>query len=300
MRIATATAYNNMVTQIQNMGANEANLQTEVSTGQAVTNPEDNPAAMNTILNLVSEDRQLTQYGNNAATALNISQASYAGLAQIKSISDRVGELATQANNGTNSASQMQSYATEMNQLIEQTVQLGNTQFNNNYLFSGTAVTTPPYSVTRDASGNISGVTYAGNSAQAQIPLSSTASIAPTTDGPTNQGLATLMNQMVTLRDAMSSNNTSTIAATVPTYTVAEDSVINGIAQNAAIQTRISTEQSQQTALSTSLATIISTKASADLPTTLVKLNQVQTAYQAVLESTAKIMQLSLLNYITP
>ena len=288
-----------MVSQIQAMGTDEANLQNEVSTGQSVTQPEDDPAAMNSILNLVSQDRALTQYGNNAATALDISEASYSGLSQIKNIADRVGELATEANNGTNSASQMQSYATELNQLIEQSVQLGNTQYNNNYLYSGTAVTTAPYSVTRDASGNISNVSYVGNNSQAQIPLSSTASIAPTTDGATNQSLATLMNQMVTLRDAMTSNDTTTIAATVPTFTTAEDAVINGIATNSAVQTRISTEQSQQTSLSTSLDTIISSKASADLPSTLVKLNQVQTAYQAVLESSAKIMQMSLLNYIT-
>ena len=270
MRIATATAYNNMVSQIQAMGTDEANLQNEVSTGQSVTQPEDDPAAMNSILNLVSQDRALTQYGNNAATALDISEASYSGLSQIKNIADRVGELATEANNGTNSASQMQSYATELNQLIEQSVQLGNTQYNNNYLYSGTAVTTAPYSVTRDASGNISNVSYVGNNSQAQIPLSSTASIAPTTDGATNQSLATLMNQMVTLRDAMNSNDTTTIAATVPTFTTAEDAVINGIATNSAVQTRISTEQSQQTSLSTSLDTIISSKASADLSSTLV------------------------------
>ena len=47
MRIATATAYTNMLSEIQNMGVEQANLQTEVSSGQSVTNPSDDPSAAN-------------------------------------------------------------------------------------------------------------------------------------------------------------------------------------------------------------------------------------------------------------
>lgn len=299
MRIASATAFNNMVTQIQNMDAQQSALQEEVSSGQAVTEPSDNPSVMNTVMNLVSENRQLTQYSSNASTALEISQASYAGLSQLKNLTDQVNELATQANDGTDSSSQLASFGTSVNQLIEEAVQMGNTQYNNNYLYAGTATSTPPFTATRDSAGNITGVTYAGNSQQAQIPVSSTANISPSTSGTTNSGIADLINQMVTLRDAMNSNNTSTIATSAASLVTGEDTVISAVAENGAIQTRITTEQSQQTSLSTSLATIISDKASADLPSTLVKLNQVQTAYQAVLESSARIMQSSLLDYIS-
>ena len=47
-----------------------------------------------------------------------------------------------------------------------------------------------------------------------------------------------------------------------------------------------------------SLETLVSNEASVDLPTTIVKLNQTQTAYQAALSSAAKVMNLSLLDYI--
>jgi flagellin-like hook-associated protein FlgL len=36
----------------------------------------------------------------------------------------------------------------------------------------------------------------------------------------------------------------------------------------------------------------------ADLPTTVVKLSQAQTAYQAALQSAVNVMQLSILNYL--
>ena len=47
-----------------------------------------------------------------------------------------------------------------------------------------------------------------------------------------------------------------------------------------------------------SLESLVSSEASVDLPTTIVKLNQAQTAYQAALSSAAKVMNLSLLDYI--
>ena len=300
MRIATATAFNNMVSQIQNMDTQQSNLQAEVSSGQSITEPSDDPSVMNTVMNLISENTQVTQYSNNASTALEISQASYSGLSQLKDLTDQVNELATQANDGTDSTSQLSDFGTEVNQLIEQAVQLGNTQYNNNYaLRRHRWQYRLPFTATRDTAGDVTAVSYVGNSQQAQIPLSTTANISPSTSGATNQGIADLINQMVTLRDAMNSNNTATIASSSASLITGEDTVISAVAQNGAIQARITTEQTQQTSMSTNLATIISDKASADLPSTLVKLNQVQTAYQAVLESSARIMQSSLLDYIS-
>jgi flagellar hook-associated protein 3 FlgL len=42
----------------------------------------------------------------------------------------------------------------------------------------------------------------------------------------------------------------------------------------------------------------VSKETDADMPTTIMKLNQTQTAYQAALQSAASIMKISLLDYI--
>jgi len=44
---------------------------------------------------------------------------------------------------------------------------------------------------------------------------------------------------------------------------------------------------------------LVSGEVDADMPSTIVALNQAQTAYQAALQSSAKIMKISLLDYIT-
>jgi len=297
MRIATNTVSDDIVRQVQLLNSQQARLQGQVASGQRISQPEDDPAAAARVLNLQSELRQISQYGSNAAKAKQISQASYSGLQGIKKVSDRAGELAT-LGTGVLGVDALKAYATETDQLIEQAVQSANTRFNGNYIFAGTAVTTAPITVVRDVNGKITGVSYAGNSAQAAIPLSEATNVTPGTTPATNTGLATFITNLISLRDALNSGNTATVAATQPALTASEDLVVSAIADNGGIQTRIAASQAQQADRESSVNQLISSEVSADLPATIVKLNQAQTAYQAALQSAANIMRVSLLDYV--
>ncbi len=297
MRIATSTASNTALQQIGSLDTNLSKLQTEISTGQRVTLPEDDPAAMGRLINYQGQSQQLTQFQQNATQALQISQASTSALQSLKSISDRATEIGT-LGSSTESADSAASYATEVNQLIEQAVQSANTQYQNNYLFAGTAVGTTPFQVTRDASGNITAVTYAGNSSSASIPLSSTANISPYTSGTTNQGIADFLNNLVSLRDALNANDTTAVASAQNGLLTTENTIINGVSDQGAIQMRIQVNQTQQQNDSTALQKLISTDANIDMSTAIVKYNQLQVAYQASLQSTAALLSKSLLDYV--
>ena len=137
--------------QIQFLGGQTSKLQTQVATGQRIDSADDDPAAAGRVLNHQSELRRVEQYGLNATRALEISQASYAGLNSVKDISDRATEIATLGRSPT-SAEALKAYASEVNQMIEQLMQVGNTRLGNDYIFAGTKVDTPPFSATRDAS----------------------------------------------------------------------------------------------------------------------------------------------------
>ena len=298
MRIATSTVYNQIATEMQSLDTSQNQLQAEVSSGLAVTQPSDNPAAMGQALNEIEQGRQTTQYIANANTALSVAQASGTGLTQLGDLSNQLASITTEASSGTVSASELQSYGAQVNQLLEQAVQLGNTQFAGAYLYGGTAVSSAPFTATRDASGDITSVAYAGNSGSASIPISTTSAIAPTTSGATNQAIASFMNQIVALRDALNAGDTATVSTTDTALSSSGDTLITATADNAAMQSRIEAEQSVQNSLSANLSTTISSLTSADLPNTMIKLTQAETAYQAVLQSSAKIMQTSLLQYI--
>src|SRR6187200_2041773 len=95
MRVVNNTLSENIVRQIQQLGSQQARLQTQVATGQRIFQPEDDPSAVGRVLGLESEQREIAQYLRNADRGLEISQASFAGLQQMKKVSDRATEIGT-------------------------------------------------------------------------------------------------------------------------------------------------------------------------------------------------------------
>lgn len=297
MRIASNTLSDSMIRQIQQLTSEQAKLQMQVATGRRITQPEDDPTAVGRVLTLQSEKRQISQYAANATRALTLAQGSYSGLQGLKQVSDRAGELGT-LGTGAMSAEAMRAYATEVDQLIEQAVQLGNTRIGSDYIYAGTAVDAPAFSVTRAADNRIATVAYDGNTVQAAIPLSEATSVSPTAAGDTTQGIGNFITSLIALRNALDAGDADAVRAAQPDLVAAEDLIIDAMAYNGGIQTRIEAARSLQQDRATGVEKLISDESSVDLPTTIVKLNQTQTAYQAALASAAKIMNLSLLDYI--
>lgn len=297
MRISSNAVSDQVLSQIQSLGTKQARLQNQVSTGQKIFEAEDNPSAVGRVLNLESEQRQIAQYDRNATRAVTISQASFAGLQAVKKVSDRATEIGA-LGSGVNGAAANAAYATEVDQLIEQAFQAANARYGNDYLFAGTAVDAEPFTATRGPDGKITVVAYVGNSDRAAIAVSATSQLTPGTAGATNSSLGSFINNLVALRDALTANDRAAVATAQDSLIADENSLVSSIAELGGIQTRIEASQSQLKDRATNLATLVSDEVDADLPTTIVKLNQATTAYQAALQSGAKIMQLSLLDYI--
>jgi flagellar hook-associated protein 3 FlgL len=297
MRITTNTVSDQVIHQIQTLGSRQAKLQNQVSTGQKIFEAEDNPAAIGRIINLQSEQRQIGQYSRNVTRALSLSQASFAGLQAVKKVSDRATEIGV-LGSGVNGAAASAAYASEVDQIIEQALQAANARLGNDYLFAGTASDAPPFTATRDANGQITAVAYVGNSSRSAIAVSENSNLSPGSSGATNAGLGDFINHLVGLRDALNANDPAAVSTVQTTLIADEDQLVSAIAEQGGIQTRIEAALSQQQARAATLTSLLSDEVDADLPTTLVKLSQATTAYQAALQSGSSIMKLSLLDYI--
>lgn len=297
MRIASNTVSDSMIRQIQQLSNDQSKLQMQVSTGRRITQPEDDPAAVGRVLNLQTEQRRLAQYATNASRAMTLVETTYSGLQGLKKVSDRAGELATLGSSALDSTA-MATYGSEVDQLLEQALQLANSKSGNDYLYGGTVTDQPPFVATRDASGQITSITYNGNLSQAAIPLSEATSVTPTTSGTTNTGIGDFLTHLVSLRDSLKAGDAAGVRTVQASLTTSEDLIISAMAETGGMQSRIEAAQAQQGDRVASLAKLVSDESSVDLPTTIVKLNQTSTAYQAALASAAKIMNLSLLDYI--
>ncbi|MBL9211102.1 MAG: flagellar hook-associated protein FlgL [Opitutaceae bacterium] len=297
MRVSSNTLSENIIRQIQQLGTQQTRLQTQVATGQRIFQPEDDPASVGRVLALESEQRENAQYVRNIDRALEISQISFAGLKNLKAASDRATEIGV-LGAGTLSDDGARAYAAEIDQLIEQTLQVANTKLRNDYVFAGTAIDTPPYTATRNGAGQVAGVTYVGNAGQAEIKLSESSSIAPGTSGTTNTAIGGLLNQLIALRDALNVNSGSAVTAAQTGLLTSEDALVSALAETGGVEMRIEANRTQLTSRNENLERLVSAEADLDLPTTIVRLNQSQTAYQAALQSAANIMSLSLMDYM--
>jgi flagellar hook-associated protein 3 FlgL len=310
MRV-TATYYSDtLIQQLNTLQARQARLQQQAATGQRITLPEDDPSGMRQVLDLQTQDASLAQYASNITRQQELATSTYNVMSGLKTISDRVSEIATMAD-GTKSKDQLGIYAKEVTQLIQQAVQSANAKDRDSYLLSGTKSTTAPFSTTTDAAGNVTGVTYNGNT---DLPPSEVApgstitagAIGANTAGTGPQGLITdtrtgadFFNHLIQLQNDLLAGNTGAIQTTDKDGLAKdENNLLQNISSNGAVQARLETlsamNQSQQTGIQQSVSNV----ADADITKTILNLNTTQTVYQAALQSSAKVMSMSLMNYL--
>jgi flagellar hook-associated protein 3 FlgL len=106
------------------------------------------------------------------------------------------------------------------------------------------------------------------------------------------------LNQLVALRDALVLNDSAAIATAQTGLIAGEDLLVSSLAEHGGVEMRIAANRAQLQDRTDNLESLVSAEADLDLPTTIVRLNQQQIAYQAALQSAANIMRVSLLDYI--
>ncbi len=313
MRVANNSYTDAILSQINLLTARQYSLQNQASTGLRLQSVSDDPAAMQNTLNGLSRRTAQTQYASNIATLQNRASSVYSVMQSLQSLTSRAGEIATLAGSPTASPADLNNYASEMNQLISQATQLMNTKdaASGQYLFGGTNSTQTPYTSTKDANDVIAGVSYQGNSSVNQVEIAPGVTVSVDVPGENTTGVgvhglitdsqsgADLFNHLLSLRNNLLSGDTAAITATDSVNLQKdENNQLYQISYNGATQTHLNNAATFAAGQSSALDQMISNSSSADLVQTMVQLNQAQTAYQAALQSSAKIMQLSILNFL--
>lgn len=152
MRISTYGAYQQGLSMMQQIQAALDRTQRQISSGQRILSPSDDPIAAARSLELRETLARLEQFDRNGNIAQNRLSDEEVALGSVNNVLQRVRELALQANNGSQSNETRSLIAIEMRQQLDQLVQLSNQQDGNGrYLFSGNLDSTAP--VTRSGAG---------------------------------------------------------------------------------------------------------------------------------------------------
>jgi flagellar hook-associated protein 3 FlgL len=166
--ISTSWMYQQQVNTM--LGQQDALSQTEneVSTGNAINVPSDNPIGAAQIVGLNHILAENTEYTNNITSANTRLSTESSTLSSVSNLLNSVNDLGLSSINGALSSSDLSNIATELTQYRNQLVQLSNTtDANGNALFAGTSTTTTPF-VMNSSTGQVS---YAGNDQQSFVSI---------------------------------------------------------------------------------------------------------------------------------
>jgi flagellar hook-associated protein 3 FlgL len=103
---------------------------------------------------------------------------------------------------------------------------------------------------------------------------------------------------LISLRNALNTGSSATVSTVQPSLENSENLLVNALSEHGAIELRIEVNKKQQEVRGQNIETLVAKDADADLASTMVRLSQTNTAYEAALSSATKILQMSLLDFI--
>ncbi|HTW37457.1 MAG TPA: flagellar hook-associated protein FlgL [Steroidobacteraceae bacterium] len=167
MTISTVTFQNNALADIQALETGISTTQNQLSTGLQLQNAADNPVAMSEVNQLNQQLSASQQYVSNGSAANTNLQLEEQALTNATNLLQSAQSLATEANDGSLTATDRQDLATQLQQQLAQLVSIANsTDSNGNYLFSGQASGTQPFAQSSGA------VSYSGSDSVNQLEIS--------------------------------------------------------------------------------------------------------------------------------
>ncbi|HEY0383395.1 MAG TPA: flagellar hook-associated protein FlgL [Candidatus Elarobacter sp.] len=161
MRIATSTIYAQQTAAIEDQAALYAQTGLQLSTGKQLSNPSDDPTRIAQDLSVRTAIDATGQQAKNVQSAVSELTTTDSALSSLTAVMQSARQLAIQGSSDTLTAQQRAAIGSQIDQLLQQSVAIGNTSYAGRYVFGGTTSSgNPPV----QQQGNpIAGVTFAGN-----------------------------------------------------------------------------------------------------------------------------------------
>ncbi|MDB5084329.1 MAG: flagellar biosynthesis protein FlgL, partial [Bacilli bacterium] len=175
MRITQGMLTNQMMLDIQNNNSRLSRLQDEAASGKKINNPSDDPVGTGYIMRYKAQAAYYAQYKDNADQAKGVLDYTDTMLDQAHQVMQRARDLAVQGASDTVPADSKKNIAMEVDQLYQQLVTVGNSQYQGKYIFNGQQTTVAPYLTTsaETATTNTGQMLYdVGDGVQMNVNLS--------------------------------------------------------------------------------------------------------------------------------
>ncbi|WP_426242291.1 flagellin [Nocardioides sp. LHG3406-4] len=269
-----------------------ARVQEQISTGRIINRPSDSPIDAASAMNLRKELGEQQQYLRNTADGLAWLNTADSTLSSMSLQIRKARELGLQgANTGALSADARNALAVEIEGIRDSLIKVSNTTYLDRPIFGGITAGSKAY----DDSGAFVGV--AGGVTRAVAPG---VRIDVNVDGASIIGPngANLFDDLSALAGAIRTGDSAATAVGLDALQTGLGRVTTALADVGSRTVRV--EAAEQAALDAELSikTSLSEVENTDLPKALMELKLQETAYQAALAATARVMQPSLIDFL--
>ena len=136
-RITNQMMYNNSLVNMYSQNEGLYKSSEQISSGKRVNRPSDDPLAIGEIMNYQTRLDRNDRYGTFTQKAKGVLSTSESLIASATDVATRAQELAVGQASGTATAQTRLTTAREIDNLIQHTIQVGNSKFGSDYVFSG-------------------------------------------------------------------------------------------------------------------------------------------------------------------
>lgn len=273
-----------------------ATYQEQLSTGKKLNRISDDVVAARQSLRYRADENASGKYLDNIDKSLAFMGATDTALTEITELFDQAKSIAVQGANGSQDAASRYALSQAVDSYLTRLVDVANTVHDGRFIFGGTATTAEnPFAVADDGSR----VDYSGNLDAFQVEVGPNSTVAVNQDG---YGLfkeeVDVFDAMVQLRDALRDNDAGQIAKLIDTIDVAQRHANNlQGAMGGRIQ-RLELSRTQLEAGQIYQKELISQAEDADFTETIANLQLTQVALEAGLQSAARTITPSLLDFL--
>ena len=291
MRITSSMIFNQVTRSLQRNLKALADPSERLSTGKRINKPSDDPTGMSRSMDYKARIEENNQYMRNTDDAYSFLQYADTVMSSVTNSLTRAKELALQGATETQSAESRASISEEVAGLRDEILASANSKLRDRYIFSGFKIDTASFDAT---------YTYQGDSGEMNVMIDRSATVAVNITGSRafSYGGTTFMETLDDLYNALQSNNTSAIQATIGDL----DNALNQISNvRAELGARVSYLDKQKMNLEDrnfAFRSFLSNTEDADIAADVSEVARAELALQSLQQSGSRIFSQSLLDFL--
>ena len=300
MRVANKTIYDNVRWNLDKITTEMTEANSMVSSMKRIQNLSDDPVAMVTVLDIRSSLSNTSQLERNIGLGKSWLTMGESALTQLQELLTEAKTICIQTGSAQVGRDERANAATEVDGILRQVLSLANTQVGDRYIFSGTETDTSPFAFDDDT--DPTAVVYSGNATAFAVKIGRSTNVEVGRNGESVYGDAASSNNifqtLIDLKTHLENNDASEVVATMDNLDEQLDNVTNLISDTGAKVKQMEVKESIIQDLNLSHSERKSQLEDADMSDAILNLKTKELAYQAALSSSAKVMSMSLVDYL--